>query len=187
MIFMILIHFIFHSMEPRMNYMNTLPATFANRLSRVPLSPLLRTVLPVVLQVAMLAGVWLAADHAAAWLHLPFSGGVVGLLLMVVLMLGGALPPDLIERGADWLLSHMLLFFIPLVVSVVQFTGLLHSEGLRLMLAIGLGFLSVLLAVAFTVEWACCIERGRRLQALRALRALRAARAPSTLRAGAGA
>ena len=125
------------------------------------------------LQVALLAGVWFAADRAAAWLHLPFSGGVMGLLLMVVLMLSGALPPDLIERGADWLLSHMLLFFIPLVVSVVQFTGLLHSEGLRLMLAIGLGFLSVLLAVAFTVEWACRIERGRRLRTLRAARSAR--------------
>lgn len=124
-------------------------------------------------QIALLILFWYGADRAAAWLHLPFSGGLVGLMLVVALLMSGVLRPDLIERGADWLLSHMLLFFIPLVVSVVQFTDLLQSEGLRLLLAIGLGFVCVLLAVAFTVEWACRLERGRRLRALRTARMAR--------------
>lgn len=125
-------------------------------------------------QITLLILIWSGADHAAAWLHLPFSGGVVGMLVVVALLLSGLLRAQAIERGADWLLSHMLLFFIPLVVSVVDFTGLLQSEGWRLLLAIGLGFLAVLLAVAFTVEWACRIERGRRLRTLQAARTARA-------------
>jgi holin-like protein len=117
-------------------------------------------------QVLLLIAVWYGADRAAARLELPFSGGVVGLLLMVALLLSGAVRPAVVDRGADWLLSNMLLFFIPLVVSVVQFTGLLKSEGLRLFAAIGLGFISVLLVTALTVEWVCRIERGRRLRRL---------------------
>ncbi|MFS2003691.1 CidA/LrgA family protein [Duganella sp. CT11-25] len=131
----------------------------------------MKRILYTLMQVLGLIATWYAADRAAAWLHLPFSGGVVGLLAMVALLLGGVLRPAAIEHGADWLLSNMLLFFVPLVVSVVQFTGLLKSDGLRLCAAIGLGFICVLTATAFTVEWVCRLERGMRLRRLRAQRA----------------
>lgn len=124
------------------------------------------------MQVLGLIAAWYAADRASAWLGLPFSGGVVGLITVVALLRSGMLRPAAIEHGADWLLSNMLLFFIPLVVSVVQFTGLLKADGLRLFAAIGIGFISVLLATAFTVEWVCRFERGHRLRHLRARRGL---------------
>jgi holin-like protein len=134
----------------------------------------MKRILYTLTQVLGLIATWYAADRAAEWLHLPFSGGVVGLLLMAALLLGGVLRPSSIEHGADWLLSNMLLFFVPLVVSVVQFTGLLRSDGLRLCAAIGLGFICVLMATAFTVEWVCRLERRVRLRRLRALRAVSA-------------
>ena len=122
----------------------------------------------------MIAAWWLA-DEAAASLHLPFSGGVVGLFVLVALLLSGWVRPAAIELGANWLLANMLLFFIPLVVSVVQFTHLLKTQGLTLFLDIGLGFASVMLATAFTVEWVCRLERKLRLQKLLRQRAARAA------------
>jgi holin-like protein len=131
----------------------------------------MKRILSTIMQVLALIAAWYAADRVAAWLHLPFSGGVVGLLVMVALLMTGTLRPAAVEQGADWLLSNMLLFFIPLVVSVVQFSDLLKSEGLRLFASIGLGFISVLLATAFTVEWVCRLERGRRLRRLRSERA----------------
>ncbi|MRW87145.1 CidA/LrgA family protein [Pseudoduganella sp. FT26W] len=122
-------------------------------------------------QVLGLIAAWYAADRLSAWSGLPFSGGVVGLIIMVLLLQSGVLRPSAIEHGADWLLSNMLLFFIPLVVSVVQFTGLLEQDGLRLFAAIGIGFICVMLATAFTVEWVCRFERGRKLRRLREARA----------------
>ncbi|PJJ17868.1 holin-like protein [Janthinobacterium sp. OK676] len=121
----------------------------------------------------MIAAWWLA-DEAASSLHLPFSGGVVGLFVLVALLLSGWVRPAAIELGANWLLANMLLFFIPLVVSVVQFTHLLKTQGLTLFLDIGLGFASVMLATAFTVEWVCRLERKLRLQKLLRQRAARA-------------
>ena len=117
-------------------------------------------------QVGILIAAWWLADTAAAALHLPFSGGVVGLFVLVALLLAGWVRPAAIELGANWLLANMLLFFIPLVVSVVQFTQLLKAQGLMLFVNIGLGFASVMLATAFTVEWVCRYERRLRLQAL---------------------
>lgn len=117
-------------------------------------------------QVGILIAAWWLADTAAGALHLPFSGGVVGLFVLVALLLAGWVRPAAIELGANWLLANMLLFFIPLVVSVVQFTQLLKAQGLMLFVNIGLGFASVMLATAFTVEWVCRYERRQRLQAL---------------------
>ena len=126
-------------------------------------------------QVGILIAAWWAADHAAAALQLPFSGGVVGLFLLVALLASGWVKPGAIELGANWLLANMLLFFIPLVVSVVQFTDLIKSKGLILLLDIGLGFACVMLATALTVEGVCRYERRLRLNKLLRRRAARSA------------
>ena len=121
----------------------------------------------------LLTGGWWCADQASAWVGLPFSGGVVGLLILAALLFTGVLPQAVIGRGAEWLLGNMLLFFIPVVVSAVQFTGMLRSDALKLFISIGLGFTSVLLATAFTVEWVSRLVRRQRLNTLRAQRAAR--------------
>lgn len=124
-------------------------------------------------QVGLLIAAWWAADYVASALQLPFSGGVVGLFVLVALLASGAIKPASVELGANWLLANMLLFFIPLVVSVVQFTDLIKAKGLILLLDIGLGFTCVMLATAFTVEWVCRYERKLRLKKLLRQRAAR--------------
>ncbi|NVI82742.1 CidA/LrgA family protein [Janthinobacterium sp. BJB401] len=132
----------------------------------LPSIPAWRQPAQTVWQVGVLIAAWWLSDAAASALHLPFSGGVVGLFVLVALLLAGWVRPAAIELGANWLLANMLLFFIPLVVSVVQFTQLLKSQGLMLFVNIGLGFASVMLVTAFTVEWVCRYERKLRLQKL---------------------
>lgn len=141
----------------------------------LPSIPVWRQPVQTAWQVGVLIAAWWLADEAASALHLPFSGGVVGLFVLVALLLSGWVRPTTIELGANWLLANMLLFFIPLVVSVVQFTQLLKSQGLMLFVNIGLGFASVMLATALTVEWVCRYERKLRLQKLLRQRTARAA------------
>lgn len=114
-----------------------------------------------VAQVLLLSVIWFAADHGAKMLGLPISGGIFGLGILVVLLLTGVIKPAWVEGGAELILANMLLYFIPVVVSVVQYTDLFETEGLKLLVAIGLGFLSVLLVTAFVVEWACQLIRKR--------------------------
>ena len=141
----------------------------------LPSIPVWRQPVQTAWQVGVLIAAWWLADEAASALHLPFSGGVVGLFVLVALLLSGWVRPAAIELGANWLLANMLLFFIPLVVSVVQFTQLLKSQGLMLFVNIGLGFASVMLATALTVEWVCRYERKLRLNKLLRQRTARAA------------
>ncbi|MBK4997932.1 CidA/LrgA family protein [Pseudomonas sp. S31] len=92
-------------------------------------------------------------------LDLPVSGGILGLAMLVVLLLTGLVKPRWIEGGAELILANMLLYFIPLVVSVVQYKDLFETVGIKLFVAIGTGFLAVMLVTALVVEGVCQLIR----------------------------
>ncbi|MFM0034104.1 CidA/LrgA family protein [Paraburkholderia strydomiana] len=129
----------------------------------------------IIVQSAALAGLWVVADFAVRMLHLPVPGGVVGLVALLALLFCGGIAPRWIKAGADWLLSDMLLFFIPAAVAAVQYGGLFREDGWRLALVVVGGTLMVMIAVAFAVEQAARLER--RLALRRVMVARHAARA----------
>lgn len=110
-------------------------------------------------QVLLLILLWYVADRAASMLELPVSGGILGLAMLVVLLLTGLVKPRWIEGGAELILANMLLYFIPLVVSVVQYKDLFETVGIKLFVAIGTGFLAVMLVTALVVEGVCQLIR----------------------------
>lgn len=126
----------------------------------------------VMAQSALLAGVWFVADFLARAVHLPVPGGVVGLVLLLALLFCGGVAPRWVKAGADWLLSDMLLFFIPAAVAAVQYGGLFRADGWRLALVVVAGTLMVMVAVAFAVEQAARLERRLALRRVRRERGL---------------
>lgn len=121
----------------------------------------------IAVQSALIAGVWCAADFVVRALHLPFPGGVVGLVVLLALLFCGGVAPHWVKAGADWLLSDMLLFFIPAAVAAVQYGGLFRADGWRLALVVAGGTLMVMVAVAFAVEQAARLERRLALRRVR--------------------
>lgn len=113
----------------------------------------------VVAQSALLAALWYMADFASRHLDLPIPGSVVGLGALLVLLLAGGIKARWVKAGADWMLSELLLFFVPAAVAVVQYGGLFKSDGWRLALVVVCGTLTVLVAVALTVDQAVRLER----------------------------
>ncbi|CAG4904011.1 CidA/LrgA family protein [Paraburkholderia saeva] len=124
----------------------------------------------IAVQSAALAVVWYVADFIVRRLGLPVPGGVVGLVAMLALLFSGGLPARWIKSGADWLLSDMLLFFIPAAVAAVQYGGLFREDGWRLALVVVAGTLMVMVAVAFAVEQAARLERRLALRRVRVTR-----------------
>lgn len=118
-------------------------------------------------QSALLALVWYAADALTRVTHLPVPGGVVGLVLLLALLFCGGVTPRWVKAGADWLLSDMLLFFIPAAVAAVKYGGLFRADGWRLALVVIGGTLMVMVAVAFAVEQAARLERRLALRRVR--------------------
>ena len=131
----------------------------------------------IALQSTVLAGVWYVADFVVRRLGLPVPGGVVGLVAVLALLFCGGLPSRWIKAGADWLLSDMLLFFIPAAVAAVQYGGLFKADGWRLALVVVAGTLMVMVAVAFAVEQAARLERRLALRRVMVSRPSRISRA----------
>ncbi|WLS78553.1 CidA/LrgA family protein [Erwinia pyri] len=106
----------------------------------------------VPLQVALYIAFFLVAQQLVERFHLPLPANIVGMLLLLALIMLRVLPLGWVKAGSRWLLAEMLLFFIPAVVAVVNYSQLLRVEGWRIMLVIGLSTLLVLAATALVVD-----------------------------------
>ncbi|MEM6051668.1 CidA/LrgA family protein [Erwinia sp. P7711] len=106
----------------------------------------------VPLQVALYIAFFLVAQELVDRFHLPLPANIVGMLLLLALIMLRVLPLGWVKAGSRWLLAEMLLFFIPAVVAVVNYSQLLRVEGWRIMLVIGLSTLLVLGATALVVD-----------------------------------
>lgn len=127
----------------------------------------LRRATATAVQVVALVAIWFASDALVHWLHLPVPAGVVGLFLLLALLMSGRFAPRWIKSGADWMLSEMLLFFVPSAVAIVQYGHLIESEGIRLMLVVIPGTMLVMCVTAVAVEFGVKLERGIALRRLR--------------------
>ncbi|HAC68414.1 MAG TPA: murein hydrolase regulator LrgA [Pseudomonas sp.] len=102
------------------------------------------------------AGTWLATSFA-----LPVPGGVVGLAMLLLLLAARIVEPEWLQNGVRLLLGEMLLFFIPALLSLLDYGPLLRQEGVRILLAILLSTVLTMVATAYTVDW-MFRRRGRR-------------------------
>jgi holin-like protein len=104
------------------------------------------------LQAGGLAVGWWVCDRLVRALALPVPGGVLGLALVLGLLLSGWLPLNLIRRGAGGLLDHMVLFFVPAVMALLNHPEWLSLVGLKILLVIALSTLAVMVGTAWVVE-----------------------------------
>lgn len=106
-------------------------------------------------ELAVLLAIYLLGCQLAIWLDWPIPGGVMGLAVLLLAFALGWVKPATLNMGAGFLLAEMLLFFIPALMSLLDYGGLLRDEGWRILLVIGVSTLVVMLVTAFTVELVC--------------------------------
>jgi holin-like protein len=112
----------------------------------------------LVIELLVLLAIYQVGCQIALWLNWPIPGGVIGLALLLLTFASGLLKPATLQMGAGLLLAEMLLFFIPPLMSLLDYGTLLRDEGWRIMLVIGCSTLMVMLVTAFTVEMVCRLK-----------------------------
>lgn len=106
----------------------------------------------LVTELAVLLGIYLLGCAISAWLSWPIPGGVIGMALLLLAFAIGGVKPAMLQMGAGLLMAEMLLFFIPALMSLLDYGGLMRNDGWRILLVIGMSTLMVMLVTAFTVE-----------------------------------
>ncbi|VVO79338.1 Holin-like protein CidA [Pseudomonas fluorescens] len=108
----------------------------------------------LVTELAVLLALYLLGCQLAAWLAWPIPGGVIGMVLLLLAFAFGWVKPAALQLGAGLLMAEMLLFFIPALMSLLDYGTLLRNDGWRILLVIAASTLMVMLVTAFTVELA---------------------------------
>ena len=106
-------------------------------------------------ELVVLLAISLLGTQLVAWLAWPIPGGVMGLGLLLAAFATGLVKPAALQLGAGVLMAEMLLFFIPALMSLLDYGGLVRNDGWRILLVIGFSTLAVMLVTAFTVELVC--------------------------------
>ncbi|MFL1528332.1 CidA/LrgA family protein [Pseudomonas sp. O230] len=112
-------------------------------------------------ELAVLLAIYLLGCEMTLWFGWPIPGGVIGMLLLLLAFALGLVKPAALQMGAGLLMAEMLLFFIPALMSLLDYGALLRSDGWRILLVIGVSTLMVMLVTAATVELVVRWRRSR--------------------------
>lgn len=113
----------------------------------------------LVTELAVLLAIYLLGCQMAVWFGWPIPGGVIGMVLLLLVFALGWVKPAALQMGAGLLMAEMLLFFIPALMSLLDYGALLRSDGWRILLVIGVSTLMVMVVTAFTVELVVRLRR----------------------------
>jgi holin-like protein len=112
------------------------------------------------LQMALLGVTWAVCQVVVDRTGLPLPGGVLGLFVLIAALLGGWISPSWIKRGANSLIDHLALFFIPAMVAFVSHPEFFGWLGVKFIVAVLVGTLSVMVGTALVVDLAFRFVRG---------------------------
>ncbi len=109
-----------------------------------------------ILQITWQVGLLVLASAGGTWLmsalHLPVPGPMFSMLVIFLLLRVGVLRLDWVEAGANWLTKHLLLFFVPAAVGVVQYRAVMVADGPRIALVIAVSTVAVMICTGLMAE-----------------------------------
>lgn len=100
-------------------------------------------------QLGILWGVYFACNRLVAWTGWPIPANALGVVVLFGLLCLGVVRLDQVERVADFLLRHLVFFFIPIAVGLMDWGEVFARYGLVLVVAILVSSLLPFLAVGF--------------------------------------
>src|SRR5574343_1689569 len=113
----------------------------------------------LLLQLGVLAIFWWCGNLIHQKLSLPISSGILGMFLLLACLFAGWIKLEQVALGANAVLAELVLFFVPIVVAVVQYKQLFLSEGWQIVVSIGLGTMLVMLSTSLTIHYSYRLKK----------------------------
>lgn len=86
-------------------------------------------------------------------LSIPIPASMVGLVLLFLALFFKIIKLEWVEKGANWLMAELLLFFIPSAVGIVNYDEIASWQGVEIVLMIGISTFIVMGLTAFIADW----------------------------------
>lgn len=83
-----------------------------------------------------------------------------GLFVLFLALYFKIVKLDWVEKGANWLLAELLLFFIPSAVGIVNYDEILSVQGVEIVVLIGLSTIIVMGMTALIADKITGLKRG---------------------------
>ncbi|SFG89319.1 CidA/LrgA family protein [Sporolactobacillus nakayamae] len=106
----------------------------------------------IITQVTYLYLFALLGNVLVKWLHLPVSGSIIGLFIVLALLHFKVLKLSAVELGAGFLMSEMLLFFIPSAVAIIQYKNEILQHGSQFLIVILLSTITVMIVTGLVAQ-----------------------------------
>ena len=97
-------------------------------------------------QLGVLWGIYLLSDCLASLAALPVPPNVLGVVILFGLLCLGIIKVEQVEGMADFLLRHLVFFFIPIVAGLMEWGAMFREHGAALVFAIVASSLAALFA-----------------------------------------
>ena len=104
-------------------------------------------------QLAVLIAIYLVGNQIVRLTGLPVPGNVVGVVLLYALLNLGLIRLEQVQDAADFLLRHLVFFFIPVAVDLMNWGGLFYRYGLMLALAIAVSTVLTYVGTGWIAQW----------------------------------
>lgn len=93
----------------------------------------LKKIFFIIIQIGLLYVLFYIGETIQQTFQLFIPGSVIGLILLFLLLMSGLMPLRFIEQGASFMTRHLVLFFIPATVGMMQYYELFIGEGMSLL------------------------------------------------------
>jgi len=102
----------------------------------------------LVCQTALLSAIYLLCKGIVTFLNLPIPANVLGIVLLFCLLLSGIVKESHLDVAASFLLKHLVFFFVPVAVGLMDWFGVFYDYGVVLLAALLVSFVLPLYVVS---------------------------------------
>ena len=106
----------------------------------------------IIKQIGIVFSVCWLSVLAEKILPFAFPASVIGMILLFVCLISGALKIEHIQEKSDFLLENMAFFFIPAGVSIINYLDILKSCALQLVLICLVSTVVTFAATAYSMK-----------------------------------
>jgi holin-like protein len=106
----------------------------------------------ILVQLLALSGISMLGNTISSMLNIGIPGNIIGMVILFGLLERKLIALDWIETGANFLISELLLFFIPSAIGIIQFPDLLKKDSVNLLLVIVSSTAAVVIFVGLVTE-----------------------------------